>query len=81
MKKKFGQHFLFDRNILNKIVNSSGVTGEDTVVEIGPGLGTLTNIIAERAKRNGQKRSLRLSLTGSLSAGLKKMLHRLQTLR
>jgi 16S rRNA (adenine1518-N6/adenine1519-N6)-dimethyltransferase len=50
MKKKFGQHFLFDRNILNKIVNSSGVTGEDTVVEIGPGLGTLTNIIAERAK-------------------------------
>jgi 16S rRNA (adenine1518-N6/adenine1519-N6)-dimethyltransferase len=50
MKKKFGQHFLFDRNLLSKIVNSSGVTGEDTVVEIGPGLGTLTNILAERAK-------------------------------
>lgn len=50
MKKKFGQHFLFDRNILNKILNCSGVTGEDTVIEIGPGLGTLTNIIAERAK-------------------------------
>jgi 16S rRNA (adenine1518-N6/adenine1519-N6)-dimethyltransferase len=50
MKKKFGQHFLFDRNILKKILNCSGVTGEDTVIEIGPGLGTLTNIIAERAK-------------------------------
>ena len=50
MKKKLGQHFLFDRNILHKIVNCSGVTGEDTVIEIGPGLGTLTAIIAERAK-------------------------------
>jgi 16S rRNA (adenine1518-N6/adenine1519-N6)-dimethyltransferase len=50
MKKKFGQHFLFDKNILKKIVQCSGVTGDDTVVEIGPGLGTLTNIIAERAK-------------------------------
>ena len=50
MRKKFGQHFLFDKNILKKILNCSGVTGEDTVIEIGPGLGTLTNIIAERAK-------------------------------
>jgi 16S rRNA (adenine1518-N6/adenine1519-N6)-dimethyltransferase len=50
MKRKWGQHFLFDKNILKKIVNCSGVTGEDTVVEIGPGLGTLTNILARQAK-------------------------------
>jgi len=50
MKKKFGQHFLFDKNILRKIVDCSGVTGADTVVEIGPGLGTLTNILARQAK-------------------------------
>ena len=50
MKKKFGQHFLFDRNILKKILSCSGVTGKDMVIEIGPGLGTLTNIIADRAK-------------------------------
>lgn len=49
MKKKFGQHFLFDKNILNKIVDCSGVTDEDMVIEIGPGLGTLTDILAGRA--------------------------------
>ncbi|MDO8281671.1 MAG: 16S rRNA (adenine(1518)-N(6)/adenine(1519)-N(6))-dimethyltransferase RsmA [Thermodesulfovibrionia bacterium] len=51
MKRPFGQHFLFDPNILNKIVDCSGVTDEDTVVEIGPGLGRLTGILSERAKK------------------------------
>ncbi|MBI4842747.1 MAG: ribosomal RNA small subunit methyltransferase A [Nitrospirae bacterium] len=51
MKRPFGQHFLFDPNILNKIVDCSGVTGKDTVVEIGPGLGRLTGILSERAKK------------------------------
>ena len=51
MRKKFGQHFLFDRNILKKILTCSNVTADDTVVEIGPGLGSFTNIIAERAKK------------------------------
>lgn len=51
MKKTFGQHFLFDGNILRKIVDCSNISPEDTVVEIGPGLGTLTRFLSERAKR------------------------------
>jgi len=51
MRKSFGQHFLFDHNILKKIVNCSHVTSDDTVVEIGPGLGTLTKFLAEHAKK------------------------------
>jgi len=51
MRKKFGQHFLFDKNILKKILACSNVTADDMVVEIGPGLGSLTNIIAQRAKK------------------------------
>jgi len=50
MKRPFGQNFLFDKNILNKIVSSSGVTDKDTVVEIGPGLGTLTRVLAQKSK-------------------------------
>lgn len=51
MKRPFGQHFLFDPNILNKIVDCSGVTDKDTVVEIGPGLGRLTGILSDRVKK------------------------------
>ena len=41
-QKRYGQNFLVDSNILEKIVNAAGITGEDTVLEIGPGTGTLT---------------------------------------
>lgn len=51
MKKPFGQHFLFDRNILRKIINCSGIKPEDTVVEIGPGLGPLTRMLSEQARK------------------------------
>ncbi|HDH51307.1 MAG TPA: ribosomal RNA small subunit methyltransferase A [Nitrospirae bacterium] len=51
MHQKLGQHFLFDKNILRKIVNCSGVISGDSVIEIGPGLGTLTALLAGRAKR------------------------------
>ena len=51
MKKPFGQHFLFDQNILRKIIDAGSVTSKDTVVEIGPGLGPLTKLLAERAKK------------------------------
>ena len=50
MKKSLGQHFLFDPNILRKIVRCSNVGPDDTVVEIGPGLGTMTKILADHAK-------------------------------
>jgi 16S rRNA (adenine1518-N6/adenine1519-N6)-dimethyltransferase len=51
MKRPLGQHFLFDRGILKKIIDCSHVTPEDTVVEIGPGTGIMTGMLAERAKK------------------------------
>jgi len=51
MKKPFGQHFLFDQNILRKIIDCGNITSKDTVVEIGPGLGPLTKLLAERARK------------------------------
>ncbi|MFL5500139.1 MAG: 16S rRNA (adenine(1518)-N(6)/adenine(1519)-N(6))-dimethyltransferase RsmA [Gemmatimonadaceae bacterium] len=47
--KKFGQHFLSDKNILTAIVDALAPTSGDTVVEIGPGRGSLTQILAERS--------------------------------
>lgn len=50
-QKRYGQNFLIDSNILEKIVASAGITKEDTVLEIGPGIGTLTQYLAEAAKQ------------------------------
>lgn len=48
-QKRFGQNFLIDAHILDKIVSGAGVTEEDTVLEIGPGIGTMTQYLCERA--------------------------------
>jgi len=50
-KKNFGQNFLIDSNILDNIATSAGITKEDCVLEIGPGIGSLTQVLAEYAKR------------------------------
>jgi len=49
-RKKFGQNFLIDGNVLDKIVDCSEITGEDCVLEIGPGVGVLTARLAKRAR-------------------------------
>ena len=49
-QKRFGQNFLIDSNILAKIVESAEVTKEDFVLEIGPGIGTMTQYLAESAR-------------------------------
>lgn len=49
--KQFGQNFITDENLLDSMVTDSGITSEDTVVEIGTGAGTLTKAIAKVAKR------------------------------
>jgi 16S rRNA (adenine1518-N6/adenine1519-N6)-dimethyltransferase len=49
--KKYGQHFLSDPRILEGIVNALAPTAADTVVEIGPGRGSLTDILVERSGR------------------------------
>ncbi len=51
MQKKYGQNFLIDANILNKIVEAAQITKEDWVLEIGPGIGTMTQRLAEAAGR------------------------------
>jgi 16S rRNA (adenine1518-N6/adenine1519-N6)-dimethyltransferase len=51
MKRRLGQHFLFDKNVLKKIIDCSGIGPDDTVVEIGAGPGTLTTLITERTKK------------------------------
>lgn len=48
-QKRYGQNFLIDSNVLEKIVKSAGITKEDTVLEIGPGIGTLTQYLCEVA--------------------------------
>lgn len=49
-KKKFGQNFLKDRRIVSKIADIAGITKDDLVIEVGPGMGILTEELAYRAK-------------------------------
>ena len=49
--KRLGQSFLVDNNITCRIVEASGIGGDDTVVEIGAGLGVMTAMIAARGKK------------------------------
>ena len=50
-QKKFGQNFLIDAQVLDKIIAAAGVTADDMVLEIGPGIGTMTQYLAERARQ------------------------------
>lgn len=49
--KSLGQNFLIDDDVIEKTINSASITDEDLVIEIGPGLGTLTSKLLERAKK------------------------------
>lgn len=48
-QKKFGQNFLIDTHVLDKIIRSAEITKEDMVLEIGPGIGTMTQYLAQAA--------------------------------
>lgn len=50
-QKKFGQNFLIDTHVLEKIITAAGITKEDCVLEIGPGIGTMTQFLAEHARQ------------------------------
>ena len=49
-QKKFGQNFLIDTRVLDKIIDSAEITGDDCILEIGPGIGTMTQYLAENAR-------------------------------
>ena len=48
-QKKFGQNFLIDTHVLDKIIRAAGITKEDCILEIGPGIGTMTQYLAQAA--------------------------------
>lgn len=50
-QKKFGQNFLIDTHVLDKIIRSAEITKDDFVLEIGPGIGTLTQYLCENARK------------------------------
>ena len=50
-QKKFGQNFLIDTHVLDKIIGSAGITSEDMVLEVGPGIGTMTQYLCESARK------------------------------
>ena len=49
-QKRFGQNFLIDTHVLEKIISAAEITKEDFVLEIGPGIGTMTQYLAEAAR-------------------------------
>ena len=49
-QKKFGQNFLIDSHVLNKIIDAAEITKDDFVLEIGPGIGSMTQYLAEAAR-------------------------------
>ena len=48
-QKKFGQNFLIDTHVLDKIISAANITKEDTILEIGPGIGSMTQYLCEKA--------------------------------
>src|SRR5215213_3282725 len=65
-RKRLGQHFLSDPRILSRIADALELTGTETVVEIGPGRGALTDVLVERAGR-----VVAVELDGALAALLR----------
>ena len=50
-QKKFGQNFLIDTHVLDKIIRAAEITKDDYVLEIGPGIGTMTQYLANAARK------------------------------
>lgn len=69
-KKSLGQHWLHDQATLQAICDSAEVTSDDTVLEIGPGLGTLTKLLVDQAKA-----IVAVEFDQELAASLRKNLH------
>ncbi|HEY3297650.1 MAG TPA: rRNA adenine N-6-methyltransferase family protein, partial [Armatimonadota bacterium] len=50
-RQRFGQNFLIDRNVLNKILDALDIHEGDSILEIGPGVGTMTQGLADRGAK------------------------------
>ena len=51
VRKAWGQNFIINREIVDRIVSAAELTGTETVLEIGPGLGTMTELLLQKAGR------------------------------
>src|SRR5699024_11950290 len=61
IKKSLGQNFLIDVNILSRIIDSAGIDSNSNVIEIGPGIGSLTEQLALKANKVVDRKSTRLN--------------------
>lgn len=50
-QKRYGQNFLIDTRVLDKIITASGITKDDMILEVGPGIGTMTQYLCESARK------------------------------
>lgn len=50
-QKRYGQNFLIDTRVLDKIISASGITKDDMILEVGPGIGTMTQYLCESARK------------------------------
>jgi len=51
LNKTMGQNFLIDQNILHKILNAANIDGDEFIIEIGPGIGSLTQFVLNKLDR------------------------------
>lgn len=59
-QKRFGQNFLIDGHVIEKIIRAAEITKDDVVLEIGPGIGTMTQYLAEAAGKYSRSKSTRI---------------------
>ena len=69
-KKRLGQHFLVRKSVISRIIEAAQITSNDTVLEVGPGLGILTEALAERAQN-----VVVVEVDRRLASALKKKFH------
>jgi 16S rRNA (adenine1518-N6/adenine1519-N6)-dimethyltransferase len=72
-KKRLGQHFIVDNDLLQKLVSYASITTDDIVLEVGPGLGFLTQLLSRRCKK-----VIAVEVDPTLVRILRKQLHNLQ---
>jgi 16S rRNA (adenine1518-N6/adenine1519-N6)-dimethyltransferase len=65
-RKALGQHWLVDRRVLGRIARAARIAPDDTVIEVGPGTGLLTDLLAEKASR-----VIAVEIDGALAAGMR----------
>ena len=68
-QKKFGQNFLIDAHVLDKIIQAAEITREDFVLEIGPGIGSAFPMATAVPAARSMSRSLKLSPIAIVSSG------------